>query len=101
MGPKSFATSGRTGRPDENTDKPSAFDHAGDGMLYVADTQTLFATRSPVRSIGCAIPAVSARLWSYRRARRFDAGWDLVRHFSPLFSDSVVSWWSQALNQTS
>jgi hypothetical protein len=74
LGPKSFATSGRAGRPDEYTDKPSPFGHAGDGMVHVADTQTLFATRSPVRS---------------------------VRHFSPLFTDSVVSWRSQALNQTS
>jgi hypothetical protein len=99
LGPKSFATSRRTGRPDEYTDKRSPFGHAGDGMLYVADTQTLFATRSPVRSIGVCDSG------SFRSPLELLAGlplrWDLVRHFSPLFSDSIVSWRSQALNQTS
>jgi hypothetical protein len=55
-----------TGSPTGYIDGPSPRDHAGglavggDGMLYVADTHTLFATRPDVRS-ECAIPAVSAR----------------------------------------
>jgi hypothetical protein len=41
----------------------------GDGMLYIADTHTLFA-----------LPAVSARSRGYWRARFVDAGWDMARH---------------------
>ena len=76
-------TGGSTGY----VDVPSPCGHAGgvavggDGMLYVADTHTLFATpdRACVRW-GRAIPAVFARSRGYWRARCVDAGWDLAWH---------------------
>ena len=76
-------TGGSTGY----VDVPSPCGHAGglavggDGMLYVADTHTLFAV--PLAGAfdrGAAIPAVFARSRGYWRARCVDAGWDLAWH---------------------
>ncbi len=76
-----------TGGPTGYVDVPSPCGHAGglaiggDGMLYVADTHTLFAT--PLAGAfdrSARFSAVSTRSRGCWRARRVDAGWDLARH---------------------